>query len=127
VQTAAQPRQIRLVPPGAFHPRPKVESAVIRLDPLAEPLVPSADRQRFLDLVRAGFGQPRKQLLNSLQQGLNQQASSREAWSREAIRELLERAGIGAERRPQELDLGEWRALFGTFRQLGPDLDAHAG
>jgi 16S rRNA (adenine1518-N6/adenine1519-N6)-dimethyltransferase len=127
VQSAAQPRLIRLVPPGAFHPRPKVESAVIRLDPLAEPLVPSADRQRFLDLVRAGFGQPRKQLLNSLQQGLNQQASSREAWSREAIRELLERAGIGAERRPQELDLGEWRALFGTFRQLGPDLDAHAG
>jgi 16S rRNA (adenine1518-N6/adenine1519-N6)-dimethyltransferase len=126
VQSTARPRLVRLVPPGAFHPRPKVESAVIRLDPLAEPLVPPADRQQLLDLVRAGFGQPRKQLLNSLQQGLSQQASSREVWSRELVRALLERAEISAERRPQELELVEWRALFHAFRALDSDLGARA-
>jgi 16S rRNA (adenine1518-N6/adenine1519-N6)-dimethyltransferase len=116
VQSAARPRLVRLVPPGAFHPRPKVESAVIRLDPLAEPLVPPEDRQPFLDLVRAGFGQPRKQLLNSLQQGFSQQAASPDAWPRAAVRDLLDRAEIGTERRPQELTLPEWRRLFDTVR-----------
>lgn len=115
VQSAATPRIVRLVPPGAFHPRPKVESAVIKLEPLAEPLVPPAERQAFLDLVRAGFGQPRKQLLNSLHQGLTQEAGSRDAWSRDDVRGLLERAGIGAERRPQELTLSEWRVVYDVF------------
>jgi 16S rRNA (adenine1518-N6/adenine1519-N6)-dimethyltransferase len=124
VQSAAQPRLVRLVPPGAFHPRPKIESAVIRLDPLAEPLVPPADRRRFLDLVRAGFGQPRKQLVNSLHQGLGQQASSPDEWSRADVRDLLDRAEIGTARRPQELSLPEWRRLFETFRASRPHTDA---
>jgi 16S rRNA (adenine1518-N6/adenine1519-N6)-dimethyltransferase len=116
VQSAAQPKIVRLVPPGAFYPRPKVESAVIRLDPLAEPLVPPEQRQAFLELVRAGFGQPRKQLLNSLHQGLTQEAGDRNAWARDDVRSLLDTAAIGSERRPQELALTEWRALFDAFR-----------
>jgi 16S rRNA (adenine1518-N6/adenine1519-N6)-dimethyltransferase len=127
VQSASRPRIVRLVPPGAFYPRPKVESAVIRLDPLAEPLVPPAQRQDFLTLVRAGFGQPRKQLLNSLHQGLTQEAGNRDAWSRDEVRALLERGGIESERRPQELALAEWRALFDAFdayRAVRGDRDA---
>jgi 16S rRNA (adenine1518-N6/adenine1519-N6)-dimethyltransferase len=116
VQSAAQPRLVRLVPPGAFHPRPRVESAVIRLEPLPKPLVSPDQRKPFLELVRAGFGQPRKQLINSLQQGLIEQARSRDAWSRAQVRTLLEQAGIESERRPQELDLAEWRTLFGVFQ-----------
>jgi 16S rRNA (adenine1518-N6/adenine1519-N6)-dimethyltransferase len=123
VQSAATPRIVRLVPPGAFYPRPKVESAVIRLDPLADPLVPPEERPAFLELVRAGFGQPRKQLLNSLHQGLTQEARSRDAWSRDEVRTLLERAGIGSERRPQELTLPDWRALYDAFRAVGRDRD----
>jgi 16S rRNA (adenine1518-N6/adenine1519-N6)-dimethyltransferase len=121
VQSAATPRIVRLVSPGAFYPRPKVESAVIRLDPLAEPLVPTDERPAFLALVRAGFGQPRKQLLNSLHQGLTQESGSRDAWSRDDVRALLERAGIGTERRPQELALSEWRALHDASRAIGRD------
>jgi 16S rRNA (adenine1518-N6/adenine1519-N6)-dimethyltransferase len=121
VQSAAQPRLVRLVPPGAFYPRPKVESAVIRLDPLAEPLVPPEHRPDFLTLVRAGFGQPRKQLLNSLHQGLTQEAGDRDAWSRDDVRALLDRAGIGGERRPQQLALLEWRALFDAYREARGD------
>ena len=124
VQSAAMPRIVRLVPAGAFYPRPKVESAVIRLDPLAEPLVPTAERQPFLEVVRAGFGQPRKQLLNSLHQGLTQESASRDAWSRDEVRAVLERAGIGAERRPQELALPEWRALYDACKAFQGPRDA---
>jgi 16S rRNA (adenine1518-N6/adenine1519-N6)-dimethyltransferase len=120
VQSAARPRIVRLVSPGAFHPRPRVESAVVKLEPLADPLVPSDQRREFLELVRAGFGQPRKQLLNSLEQGLGlapvQESST--AWSRADVRDLLGRAGISSERRPQELQLDEWRTLFAVYQAV---------
>lgn len=109
VQSAARPRIVRLVPPGAFHPRPRVESAVVRLEPLTEPLVPPNQRSAFLELVRAGFGQPRKQLLNSFDQGFRQAGDE---WTRAEIRELLQQAAIDPARRPQELRLEEWRTLY---------------
>ncbi|MGE3270324.1 MAG: 16S rRNA (adenine(1518)-N(6)/adenine(1519)-N(6))-dimethyltransferase RsmA [Chloroflexota bacterium] len=127
VQSAARPRIVRLVPPGAFHPRPKVESAVIKLEPLAEPLVPPADRQAFLEVVRAGFGQPRKQLLNSMHQGLKQANLSGHDWSRTDVQMILARAGIDLERRPQALTLTEWRAVFQAHRSLEPDVQGRLG
>jgi 16S rRNA (adenine1518-N6/adenine1519-N6)-dimethyltransferase len=113
VQSAARPQIVRLVPAGAFHPRPRVESAVVKLEPLADPLVPPSQRDAFLELVRAGFGQPRKQLLNSLEQGFSQARIP--GWPRAEIRDLLVRAGISSERRPQELRLIEWRTLFEAY------------
>jgi 16S rRNA (adenine1518-N6/adenine1519-N6)-dimethyltransferase len=116
VQSAARARIVRLVPPGAFFPRPKIESAVIRLDPLAAPLVPFEQREAFLGVVRAGFTQPRKTLLNSLGQGLGQESG----WERAGVRALLDTAGIAPERRPQELSLREWRALYEAHSQARP-------
>ena len=104
VQAVAAVRIVRIVPPGAFFPRPKVDSAVIRLDPLDRPLVDDEHRAGFLKLVQAGFAQPRKQLANSLAQGLGVPKADAVA--------LLARAGIAPDRRPQDLELGEWRALF---------------
>ena len=116
VQSVARSRIVRLVPPGAFHPRPKVESAVVKLERLDTSLVPREQRDDFLALVRAGFGQPRKHLVNSLDQGFAQAGVS--DWSRAEIRELLERAGIDVGRRPQELTLAEWRTLFDEYQAL---------
>jgi 16S rRNA (adenine1518-N6/adenine1519-N6)-dimethyltransferase len=122
VQSVARPRIVRQVPPGAFHPRPKIDSAVLKLEPLAEPLVPHDQRRAFLDLVRAGFGQPRKQLLNSFEQGFT--TGSGAPMPRSEIRRLLEAVSIGSERRPQELTLDEWRALFEAYAAMVPDRDA---
>ena len=113
VQSVAAARILRRVPPGAFFPRPKVDSAILRLDPLPTPLVPDERRPGFLKLVQAGFAQPRKQLANSLAQGLG--APKGEALA------LLARAGIPPDRRPQELDLHEWRQLFNTVAPRGDD------
>lgn len=54
------------VPPGAFFPRPKVHSTVIRLTPLDAPRYPVDDFEYFRRMVRAVFGQRRKVLRNSL-------------------------------------------------------------
>lgn len=54
------------VPPGAFRPAPKVDSAVVRLVPRAPETIGIADRARFAAIVRAAFGQRRKTLRNAL-------------------------------------------------------------
>jgi 16S rRNA (adenine1518-N6/adenine1519-N6)-dimethyltransferase len=51
---------------GAFSPPPRVDSAIVRLIPLAEPPFPLADRQRFARVVGAAFSMRRKTLRNSL-------------------------------------------------------------
>jgi 16S rRNA (adenine1518-N6/adenine1519-N6)-dimethyltransferase len=54
------------VPPGAFRPAPKVDSAVVRLVPRAADAIGIRDRERFAAIVRAAFGQRRKTLRNAL-------------------------------------------------------------
>jgi len=54
------------VPPGAFRPPPKVDSAVVRLVPRAPGSIGVADRSHFAHVVRAAFGQRRKTLRNAL-------------------------------------------------------------
>jgi 16S rRNA (adenine1518-N6/adenine1519-N6)-dimethyltransferase len=54
------------VPPGAFRPAPKVDSAVVRLVPRAPEAIGIDDAMRFAAIVRAAFGQRRKTLRNAL-------------------------------------------------------------
>jgi 16S rRNA (adenine1518-N6/adenine1519-N6)-dimethyltransferase len=104
VQLYAQARIVRTVPAAAFHPRPKVESAVLRLDVRPEPAVVAAAPGAFLRLVQAGFKQPRKQIRNSLAEGLGRRPADLDA--------PLRTAGIDAARRPQALSLQEWARLY---------------
>ena len=55
------------VPPGAFRPPPKVDSAVVRLVPRDPASIGIHDPARFAAVVRAAFGQRRKTLRNALQ------------------------------------------------------------
>jgi len=88
------------IPAGAFYPVPKVNSAVVRIDLDESPTVAMADVDRFFEVVRAGFGQKRKQLRNALAQGLSLPAST--------VAEALRRAGVDEKRRAQTLSLEEW-------------------
>jgi 16S rRNA (adenine1518-N6/adenine1519-N6)-dimethyltransferase len=54
------------VPPGAFRPAPKVDSAVVRLTPLRDSRPRLADEALFVRIVAAAFGQRRKTLRNAL-------------------------------------------------------------
>jgi 16S rRNA (adenine1518-N6/adenine1519-N6)-dimethyltransferase len=108
-QLLAEAELLFIVPASAFHPPPKVQSAVLRLDVRDSPDVEVDDRDRFLEVVRAGFAAPRKRLRNSLAAGLrvgNDEASA-----------ILEAAGIDAARRPQELTLDDWRDVYFGYRR----------
>ena len=93
-------RVVARVPASVFRPRPRVESAVVRIDrrPPAEAqsLSPAADA-RFESLVRAGFGQRRKMLRRSLA-GL-------------VGSEQFAAAAVDPASRPETLTLGQWLGL----------------
>ncbi len=63
-QLLSEPEILFRVPPGAFTPPPKVDSAVVRLAPRPQPLV--ADPAAFLKFAGACFRQKRKTLRNNL-------------------------------------------------------------
>ena len=82
------------VPPGAFRPAPKVDSAVVRLLPTPADRIEVADRQMFANVVRAAFGQRRKTLRNALN-GLADAAQMEAAGLRpDARAEQVEVAGF---------------------------------
>lgn len=89
--------------PAVFWPRPDVESAVVRIDTYDTPPVNVPDTAAFFRVVRAGFGQKRKQLKNALSGGLGIKTP--------AADELITAAGIDPSRRAETLSLDEWAAL----------------
>jgi 16S rRNA (adenine1518-N6/adenine1519-N6)-dimethyltransferase len=103
VQFYGQPRVVAKVPPGAFYPSPGVHSAVVRIDVDPSPMMPADQVDSFFEVVRAGFAQRRKQLRNSLSQGLSLPA--------EAVVQALHRAGLDDKQRPQELSVESWVRL----------------
>jgi 16S rRNA (adenine1518-N6/adenine1519-N6)-dimethyltransferase len=117
VQYYARPSLICDVPPQAFHPQPKVSSAVVKLELFAKSPVAVADPPAFFDLVRAGFSAPRKQLCNSLKQGLgNHGLGSRGLGAPpEQTAELLESVHLDGRRRAETLSLEEWTALYHSW------------
>ena len=70
VQFYAEPKIISYVSKNCFWPSPKVDSAIIKITPHRDPFSDSAIRERvsdnFFKIVKAGFSQPRKQLVNNL-------------------------------------------------------------
>ncbi|MBA3534167.1 MAG: ribosomal RNA small subunit methyltransferase A [Ardenticatenales bacterium] len=105
VQFYGEPEMVAIVPAGAFYPPPKVDSAILRVRPYPEKRYHVESPEFFWEVVRAGFGQKRKQLKNSLSAGLSQ-------FSTDKIQASLEEAAIDPTRRPQTLTIEEWVRLY---------------
>jgi 16S rRNA (adenine1518-N6/adenine1519-N6)-dimethyltransferase len=103
VQLYGTPRIARRVPPGAFTPRPKVTSAVVAIELFDRPAAGVEDVGGFFKVARAGFSAPRKQLRNTLANGLHVTPAEADA--------LLRDAGIDPARRAETLAIAEWAAL----------------
>jgi 16S rRNA (adenine1518-N6/adenine1519-N6)-dimethyltransferase len=99
------------VPPGAFRPPPKVDSAVIRVVPRRESQVPAALEPRFREVVRAAFARRRKTLANALAGGLGLSVG--------AAREAAARSGLDPGRRAETLTIAEFVALTGQLSLTG--------
>jgi 16S rRNA (adenine1518-N6/adenine1519-N6)-dimethyltransferase len=103
VQFFGLPRIAARLSPAAFWPSPDVESAVVRIDVYPMPPYPVPDKALFFRVVRAGFGQKRKQLRNSLSAGLSRDKAQ--------VDRLLEQVKIDPQRRAETLSVEEWAAL----------------
>ena len=93
------------VPADCFVPRPKVDSAVLKLTPLAKPAVETRDEKLFFALVRAAFNMRRKTLVNALGPVLASEMSKDEIVS------LVESAGLDARIRGERLSLADYAKL----------------
>jgi 16S rRNA (adenine1518-N6/adenine1519-N6)-dimethyltransferase len=110
VQFYGKPSIVTLVPAGAFYPAPEVDSAVLKIDVYRQPPVEVDNVGGFFKLVRAGFTAARKQVANSLSQGLGLPKSE--------VLDLLEKAGIDPQRRAETFTLGEWAELWKIFSEI---------
>jgi len=100
-----------IVKPGSFYPVPKVESAVLRFETLAEPRVDVGDEAFFRRVVRSAFGQRRKTLWNCLKSaGIDADGK--------ALPEALACCGIDGKRRGETLSLAEFASLTRTLLKV---------
>ena len=107
VQFYGEPSIISYVPAQCFYPAPEVDSAILRIDLYPQPAVAVTDTGSFFELVRAGFSASRKQICNSLAQGLGLPKAE--------ILSRLKKAGIVPQRRAETLSLDEWAQLWQVF------------
>jgi 16S rRNA (adenine1518-N6/adenine1519-N6)-dimethyltransferase len=106
VQVYGTPEIVAYIPAEAFFPVPKVDSAVLRVEILPEPLISAALLDKFFTLIKAGFSQKRKTLRNSLSGGLGIAPIKAE--------KILAAAGINPMRRAETLSIQEWGSLCGV-------------
>jgi len=107
VQFYGEPSIVSYVPAHCFYPAPEVDSAILRINPYPQPAVAVTNESSFFELVRAGFTAARKQLANSLAQGLG--------LSKAEVLSLLAEAHIVPQRRAETLTLDEWARLWQVF------------
>jgi len=103
VQAVAKVENLFRVPPAAFRPPPKVESAVIRITPLPTPAIEPDREERFRAFVQACFTMRRKQLQRILRSVRGLDAAAAAA--------TLEALGIDPTRRPETLSPGDFARL----------------
>ncbi len=110
VQFYGRTRIISYVPAHCFYPAPEVDSAILQISLYSQPKVAVTDVGSFFELVRAGFAASRKQIANSLSQGLG--------LPKVQTLSLLAKADITPQRRAETLTLKEWAQLWQVITQV---------
>jgi 16S rRNA (adenine1518-N6/adenine1519-N6)-dimethyltransferase len=103
-----EPSLDMIVPAELFTPPPKIDSQILHLQHRGTPLFKNTDSRHLFRVVKSGFSNRRKTLLNSLSGGLH--------LSKDETRELLQASNIDPQRRPQDLSLEEWICLAQTYQ-----------
>lgn len=109
VQVYGEPRIAARIPAEAFFPKPKVASAVLRVDVFPSPRLEPELLETFFKLIKAGFSQKRKTLRNSLSVGLHVSPAQAEEW--------LRQANVESRRRAETLSIEEWQVLCRLYKK----------
>lgn len=110
VQYFVEVKEVAKVPRSSFVPQPKVDSTVLRLDVLKEKPISVKDEDYLFKVIKAGFGQRRKTLLNSL--------SALDDMTKDKVSKALENAGIDPIRRGETLSLQEFGRLSDELLEM---------
>jgi 16S rRNA (adenine1518-N6/adenine1519-N6)-dimethyltransferase len=109
VQLYGKPTVVGKVSAHCFYPAPNVDSAILKIAVYPQPKIETDDITGFFDIARAGFSANRKQLVNSLANGLKA--------TKAEIIPVLEKAGIDPQRRAESLTIDEWGILYSAFKK----------
>ena len=109
VRYYCEPTVLFQVSRGSFMPAPDVDSTVIRLDIRKEPPVEVRDEANFFRVVRAAFSQRRKTLSNTLSSGLG--------FPKAQVNALLERAGVSASLRAEQLSMQQFADIANALTE----------
>lgn len=102
-QFYAVPQLGPVITADKFNPAPKVDSQIITLQLRAKPLFADVEPKEFFKVVRAGFGEKRKTIRNSLSGGLHVEKTEVEA--------ILKKAGVNPGERAEQLTLDDWHNI----------------
>lgn len=116
IQAVANVEILFRVAPGAFHPPPKVDSAVMRITPRQDPLVRPDDSRRYRLLVQEAFGLRRKQMRRVLRTISGDDAA--------AADRVLESAGVAPDARPETLSPSDFARVMRAMDLLSPRRDS---
>jgi len=105
VQFYAQPKIAGYVAKDCFWPKPKVDSAIIKIAGI-QPRK-DVDIKKFFQVVKAGFSSPRKQLINNLSAGLKK--------DKPEIKKALRDMGLDEKIRAEALKVEDWLKLYNLF------------
>ncbi len=108
VQFYAKPEIIAFVPKKSFWPQPKIDSAIIKITINKKQLI--IGRDLFFKIVKAGFSQPRKQILNNLTKGLE--------LNKRLVKSWFQKNKISPTQRAETLNIRNWVNLTKTFQRL---------
>ena len=109
VRYYCEPQVLFQVSRGSFMPAPDVDSTVIRLDIRKEPPVQVKKESDFFRVVKAAFSQRRKTLSNTLSSGLS--------LSKAQANELLEKAGVAANLRAEQLSMQQFADIANALSE----------
>ncbi len=102
VNAYGKPKVIAKVPPGAFNPPPKVDSAILYIECISRDFFAHTSEKLFFELMKSIFGKKRKQIGGSLADFLD---------DKDRARAVLAQAPLDITIRPEELSLAQWGRL----------------
>lgn len=104
IQFYAKPEIVSYVSKGSFYPSPKIDSAILKISNIKKPDI---DIDLFFKIVKAGFSQPRKKLINNLVSQLEINREVAESW--------LLKNNIKLNQRAETLSVNDWMLLTTSF------------
>ncbi|MEW6407546.1 MAG: 16S rRNA (adenine(1518)-N(6)/adenine(1519)-N(6))-dimethyltransferase RsmA [Patescibacteria group bacterium] len=104
VQYYGKPQILDFVSKGAFYPKPKVDSAILKIEVFKKSLYRVDDEKLLFKVIKAAFSSRRKQLINSLSSGLK--------ISKKETEKILRKCQISPHTRPQDLGLNNLKNLY---------------